>query len=303
MINKLKIVNKIIFCIILIISCVRINGNAQPAKEGKIVGGSAISIYEARYQISLRVKSREKSRGFGRGHICGGSVIGQRLLLTAAHCVQNYVASDFTVVMGNANQLKKDPLQLQYNVQQIIKHKDYNSTIFTNDIALLFINGYIPWDWPTVKAIPLNRNSTPVGSLCKISGWGDMGNGQLSVNLRGASVPIISYAQCQASYGYIPHTMICAGYISLGDIDACQGDSGGPFVCNNLLTGVVSWGEGCALAYRPGVYTNVSAYYDWIVKENSTLNYTLYTNNSKSLVLIYNNLNIVLVLSLLYLLK
>lgn len=95
--------------------------------------------------------------------------------------------------------------------------------------------------------------------------------------------------------------MICAGYLS-GGIDACQGDSGGPFVCNNLLTGVVSWGEGCALADRPGVYTNVSAYYDWIVKENSTLNYTLYDNSAKSLVLV-SKFSIILVLSLLYLLK
>lgn len=84
--------------------------------------------------------------------------------------------------MGNANRLVPVPLQLQYNVQQIIQHKGYNATIFTNDIAMLFINGYIPWDWPTVHAIQLNTNATEDRILCKISGWGDMGN--VSENLK-----------------------------------------------------------------------------------------------------------------------
>ena len=79
------------------------------------------------------------------------------------------------MVMGNDNRLIPDPLQLQYNVLEIVKHKGYNATIFTNDIALLFINGYIPWNWPTVKAIRLNTEETAVGMLCKISGWGNKG--------------------------------------------------------------------------------------------------------------------------------
>ncbi|XP_037826324.1 transmembrane protease serine 9-like [Lucilia sericata] len=200
--------------------------------------------------------------------------------------------------MGNANRLLPDPQQLQYNVQQIISHYRYNATTFINDIALLFINGYIPWNWSTVKAIQLNTQQTAAVSMCKISGWGDMGNGQLSVNLWAAIVPIISYEQCRNSYGYIPLSMICAGYMSMGGVDACQGDSGGPLVCNGLLTGVVSWGEGCALADKPGVYTNVSAFYDWIVVQNKTLNYTLYSNSARSLVLI-NYFNIFVIVSLL----
>lgn len=90
--------------------------------------------------------------------------------------VCSYKARDLTVVMGNANRLTPDHQQLQYNVQQIIKHQGYNTTSFINDIALLFINGYIPWDWPTVKAVQLNTKESAVYSMCKISGWGDMGN-------------------------------------------------------------------------------------------------------------------------------
>lgn len=86
------------------------------------------------------------------------------------------MANDLTVVMGNDNRLIPDQLQLQYNILEIVKHKDYNATIFINDIALLFINGYIPWNWPSVKAITLNSQETAVGMLCKISGWGHTGN-------------------------------------------------------------------------------------------------------------------------------
>lgn len=93
--------------------------------------------------------------------------------------------------------------------------------------------------------------------------------------------------------------MICAGYINMGGIDACQGDSGGPFVCNGLLTGIISWGEGCALADKPGVYTNVSAFNDWIVKANSSLNYTLY--NSAISLSLRKYLSALLLVSIFYL--
>lgn len=63
-----------------------------------------------------------------------------------------------------------------------------------------------------------------------------------------------------------------------GGIDACQGDSGGPLICNNLLSGIVSYGYECALANYPGVYANVSYFNDWIVKTNKSLDYTVYKN-------------------------
>lgn len=65
-----------------------------------------------------------------------------------------------------------------------------------------------------------------------------------------------------------------------GGIDACQGDSGGPLMCNNKLSGIVSYGFECALANSPGVYANVSYFHDWLVQTNKSLDYTVFKNGA-----------------------
>ena len=85
-------------------------------------------------------------------------------------------------------------------------------------------------------------------------------------------VPSITNSECNAAYGSgITDSMICAGYPGVGGKDACQGDSGGPYVCANgtksVITGIVSWGYGCAEAEYPGVYARVTATLDWIKSE------------------------------------
>ncbi|KAL7983490.1 hypothetical protein Chor_000366 [Crotalus horridus] len=93
--------------------------------------------------------------------------------------------------------------------------------------------------------------------------------GQLTKTLQEAKVKIINQSVCNKLYDYlITSQMLCAGNLN-GGIDACQGDSGGPLACLGkgnrwYLTGIVSWGEGCARRNRPGVYTKISAFYEWI---------------------------------------
>lgn len=90
-------------------------------------------------------------------------------------------------------------------------------------------------------------------------------------------LPIIDFDECrhETSYGdaVIPG-MLCAGYLE-GEKDACVGDSGGPLVCEGLQAGIVSWGNGCAMAFSPGVYTNVSYYKNWIMEEVANNNGSL----------------------------
>ncbi|XP_056409472.1 serine protease hepsin-like [Hyla sarda] len=115
------------------------------------------------------------------------------------------------------------------------------------------------------------------GKVCSVTGWGNTQYyGQQSDILQEASVPIISSTVCNTPEYYnnqITGKMFCAGYPE-GGTDACQGDSGGPFVCEDSISrtsrwrlcGIVSWGIGCALPNKPGVYTKVDQYQRWIYR-------------------------------------
>ncbi|XP_073833237.1 trypsin eta-like [Musca autumnalis] len=264
---------------------------SKPSMESKIIGGTPLSINNAKYQVSLRLVANENSHGFGYGHDCGGTIITQRVILTAAHCFINHntdpatnrTAGEFTVVVGSSQLYVKEANMLQYYVQEIVKHAGFNSTTLINDIGLVFINGYIPWDWPTAQAIRLNDVILNFDAPCNVSGWGRNEMGLNPNNLLYSEVHSISYTNCDAAYGNIPLSMICAGDFSAGGVGACYGDSGGPLICDDRQVGIVSWGVGCGQAYNPGVYTNVSFYYDWIVEKNRTFDYNLYKNSSGNL--------------------
>uniref|UniRef100_A0A182NNX0 Peptidase S1 domain-containing protein n=1 Tax=Anopheles dirus TaxID=7168 RepID=A0A182NNX0_9DIPT len=105
------------------------------------------------------------------------------------------------------------------------------------------------------------------GTVCKVSGWGNTHNpDESALILRAASVPLTNHRRCGETYegiGPVTESMICAGYDE-GGKDSCQGDSGGPLVCEGQLSGVVSWGKGCAEPGYPGVYAKVSTAFEWI---------------------------------------
>ena len=128
---------------------------------------------------------------------------------------------------------------------------------------------------------PVRLNWNPAGYVggvdAVVMGWGTTSSGDLASALAEASVPVVSTSSCVASGSYpgppstqltVTDVMMCAG-LPNGGTDACQGDSGGPLVaygddCQPVQWGIVSWGIGCALKDKPGVYTNVANYIDWI---------------------------------------
>nr|XP_039328575.1 anionic trypsin isoform X3 [Saimiri boliviensis boliviensis]XP_039328576.1 anionic trypsin isoform X3 [Saimiri boliviensis boliviensis] len=117
-----------------------------------------------------------------------------------------------------------------------------------------------------VSTISLPAACAATGTECLISGWGNTASSGADYPdvLQCLEAPVLSQAQCEASYpGQITENMICVGFLE-GGKDSCQGDSGGPVVCNGELQGVVSWGYGCAQKNKPGVYTKVCNYVDWI---------------------------------------
>lgn len=121
-----------------------------------------------------------------------------------------------------------------------------------------------------------SHEDPPPGTWCEVSGWGaydPLKNDVLSSTLKAAAVPVLSLDTCRKSdvYGkadqHILDSMLCAGHLR-GGVDSCGGDSGGPLVCEKdgrlKLSGIVSWGQGCARKNRPGVYTRVSSFLPWI---------------------------------------
>ncbi|KAK3551420.1 hypothetical protein QTP70_017293 [Hemibagrus guttatus] len=148
---------------------------------------------------------------------------------------------------------------------KIIRHPSYSSSTLNNDIMLIklsraaTLNSY-------VKTVALPSGCAPAGTMCLISGWGNTLSSGTSYpsTLRCLDAPILSDTTCRNCYpGEITSNMFCAGFLE-GGKDSCQGDSGGPVVCSGQLQGIVSWGAGCALRNKPGVYAKVCNYTSWI---------------------------------------
>lgn len=120
--------------------------------------------------------------------------------------------------------------------------------------------------------LPDPGSSFPAGQKCQIAGWGHVNENVTgySSSLQEALVPLVADHKCSSPEVYgmdISPNMLCAGYFDCKS-DACQGDSGGPLVCEKngvaYLYGIISWGDGCGRLNKPGVYTRVANYVDWI---------------------------------------
>jgi len=232
----------------------------------RIVGGQEAQVNEWPWQAALMLGSN--------GPFCGGSLIADRYILTAAHCTEGLRAADLNVRLGEHKISSSSESQtVTRSVSKIINHENYQGGSEINDIALLQLSSPVEFRsevWPV--CLP---PSTPsyANKVATVTGWGTTSSGgSVSDVLREVDVKVKANSDCQSSYGSsnIKETMLCAGAPGK---DSCQGDSGGPLVFkdggNNYdQIGVVSWGYGCANPSYPGVYTRVSKYLTWI-KDNT----------------------------------
>jgi trypsin len=202
--------------------------------------------------------------GWGGGHFCGGSLVREDWVITAAHCVQGSSPSSVDVKIGLHNVNNTTGAQTR-DVDQIIIHPNYSGNSLNNDYALLHLSQPITDFEPIQLCTDTDHDEEPVMSTTM--GWGATSSGGGSSNtLLEVDVPIDDSCG-NYSNSDITNNMVCAGDGNGGE-DSCQGDSGGPLIMTNSdgeyeLIGIVSWGYGCAEAQYPGVYSKIHSRLDW----------------------------------------
>lgn len=228
----------------------------KPQFDGRIIGGSATQINLFPWQVSMQRNG---------AHSCGGAIYNERIIITAAHCLQATFPRSIKIRAGSTRWSSGG---VMVSVAEIVAHPNYSAKDMSNDIGIIVLAEPLTFG-ETIQPIALATMSPPHGAAAVVSGWGatTYGAHMLPSKLMNVNVNIVGREVCSSSaYGYgteITSTMLCAAAIGK---DACQGDSGGPLVSGGKLVGVVSWGYGCANPNYPGIYSDVSVLYPWIIE-------------------------------------
>ncbi|XP_075975716.1 trypsin, alkaline A-like [Anticarsia gemmatalis] len=229
----------------------------------RIVGGSVTSIRNYPEMVALLFAANQANHRQN----CGGSILNQRFVLTAAHCFDNGRLHNgmwrLRVGSDNAN---SGGQVLQVN--NIRRHPNYNQRTVDSDIAIMRAPSNINFN-NNVRAARIAGSNYNLGDnqVVWAAGWGHTSQGgRPSEQLRHVQIWTINQNVCRQRYGAsaITDNMLCSGWLDVGGRDQCQGDSGGPLYHNRIVVGVCSWGRGCGQARYPGVNVRVSRFTTWI---------------------------------------
>ncbi|XP_066503518.1 mast cell protease 4-like isoform X1 [Hoplias malabaricus] len=213
-----------------------------------IINGTEAKPHSRPYMVSLQVNG---------GHLCGGFLVSQRFVMTAAHCYNRN--SEITAVLGAHDLSDKGEGALRREVETYYVHPIYQTWQNVDyDIMLLKLKETVPLG-PTITTIriPKIEEDIPVGTICSVAGWGQTGDNESTSNrLMETSIRVIDCKKHRVN-----KQRVCAVHPG----GACFGDSGGPLVFKDTAVGIDSFITGtCEEPQGPNGFAKISAFLPWI---------------------------------------
>lgn len=235
-----------------------------PAVHKRIIGGNEAEPNKWAWMVAL------VRRDTGE-HYCGGALISNRYVISAAHCTEGLKAHNITIRLGAHNIQELSVNVRDIEVSRIRQHPDFQRDTFMNDIAVLRLKRPVSFnEYIRPVCLPNRTGDTYFGKTAIATGWGTQKfGGPYSEFLREVKLVVWNNTECNQRFAQpITDVFLCAG-AKKREGDACQGDSGGPLMVQTkskqwTLVGVISWGIKCGEPGIPGIYTRVSHFLDYI---------------------------------------